>query len=222
MSRVVLIDDHQVLADCLRLALIARGVPDVTTLSPADGDLPTRIASLEARDLALVDLDLSGAGNDGVELIPLLTGRGITAIVFTGSTDHATFGRCLEQGAVGVIHKSKPFDVVVEDVMGALRGESVNSEAEKYDWLLEATRQSRALQRAMAPFERLTNREAEVLGDLLQGLHADDIAKTSCVSVVTVRSQIRAILQKLEVSSQLEAVAAAHRCGWRPPLATGR
>jgi len=32
--------------------------------------------------------------------------------------------------------------------------------------------------------------------------------------VPTVRTQVRAILQKLEVGSQLEAVAQAHRCGW--------
>ena len=31
-----------------------------------------------------------------------------------------------------------------------------------------------------------------------------------------VRSQIKAILQKLEVSSQLAAVAAARRAGWSP------
>ena len=40
------------------------------------------------------------------------------------------------------------------------------------------------------------------------------IAAESYVSIATVRTQVRAILLKLDVSAQLEAVAAAYRSGW--------
>jgi DNA-binding NarL/FixJ family response regulator len=66
----------------------------------------------------------------------------------------------------------------------------------------------------LAPFEELSAREREVLGALLDGKTANAIATTSFVSISTVRSQIRSVLQKLNVNSQLEAVAAATRCGW--------
>jgi len=66
----------------------------------------------------------------------------------------------------------------------------------------------------LAPFTRLTSREADVLHDLMQGLSADDIAATRYVSIATVRSHIRAILQKLHVNSQLAAVALAVQSGW--------
>ena len=44
---------------------------------------------------------------------------------------------------------------------------------------------------------------------LTDGLSADDIARENYVSVATIRSQIRAVLQKLGVRTQLAAVAIA-------------
>ena len=66
----------------------------------------------------------------------------------------------------------------------------------------------------MAPFQQLSQRERDVLDALVDGRSANTIAAMSFVSITTVRSQIRSVLQKLDVNSQLEAVAAATRCGW--------
>mgnify|MGYP000607291262 CR=1 FL=1 len=66
------------------------------------------------------------------------------------------------------------------------------------------------------PFRQLTARESEVLYDLMQGRNADAIAEASFVSVTTVRTHIRSILRKLDVSSQLAAVAMATGAGWKP------
>jgi DNA-binding CsgD family transcriptional regulator len=57
----------------------------------------------------------------------------------------------------------------------------------------------------------LTEREQEVLGELLAGRVASEIAIAERVSLATVRSHIRAVLSKLGVSSQLAAVALARR-----------
>jgi DNA-binding NarL/FixJ family response regulator len=80
--------------------------------------------------------------------------------------------------------------------------------------LLDQLRMERAgVQRAQQAFSRLTHREALVLGALIDGLSAEEIAEAHFVALTTVRSQIRAILQKLGVRSQLAAVAvaSAHR-----------
>jgi DNA-binding NarL/FixJ family response regulator len=65
-----------------------------------------------------------------------------------------------------------------------------------------------------AGFGALTAREKHVLLRIIEGLSAEAIARESFVSIATVRSQIRAVLSKLEVHSQLEAVALARRAGW--------
>lgn len=61
----------------------------------------------------------------------------------------------------------------------------------------------------------LTARESEVLDLLMCGNSAGEIAGRLVVSLPTIRTHIRAILQKLGVSSQLAAVAMAcrFRCG---------
>lgn len=59
----------------------------------------------------------------------------------------------------------------------------------------------------------LTRREREVLGGLVAGLRPADIARRDFVSVVTVRNQVQAVLTKLNVHSQLEAVAAVRWSG---------
>jgi DNA-binding NarL/FixJ family response regulator len=48
----------------------------------------------------------------------------------------------------------------------------------------------------------------------MDGASAEEIAKSSFVSLATVRSQIRSILEKLGVHSQVAAVAMAHRAHW--------
>ena len=65
--------------------------------------------------------------------------------------------------------------------------------------------------------QRLTAREREVLGHLTEGHTVRDIARLSVVSEATVRTQVKSILAKLEVSSQLAAVGIAHAVGWQSP-----
>lgn len=52
---------------------------------------------------------------------------------------------------------------------------------------------------------------------IVEGMSAREMASESYVSVATVRTQIRSILQKLGVNSQLEAAAIARASGWQPP-----
>lgn len=71
--------------------------------------------------------------------------------------------------------------------------------------------QTSARSELKARIDKLTQREREVLGELAQGHRAQAVAEHFVVSLATVRTQIRAILVKLEVSSQLEAVALYRR-----------
>jgi DNA-binding NarL/FixJ family response regulator len=61
----------------------------------------------------------------------------------------------------------------------------------------------------------LTPRERQVLGRLIEGNSVRDIARANVVSEATVRTQVKSILGKLEVSSQLAAVGLAHQVGWQ-------
>jgi DNA-binding NarL/FixJ family response regulator len=81
------------------------------------------------------------------------------------------------------------------------------TEVEHREWVDRHRRylaRERELSRRLA---RLSRREREVLELLAEGQRAAAIAARLVVSMPTVRTQIRSILTKLEVSSQLEAVA---------------
>ena len=83
------------------------------------------------------------------------------------------------------------------------------------DALLAVVRSQREeSERRLAPFRSLTSREQAVLAALMDGKMAEVIAKEHNVSVATIRTQIRAVLQKLGVKSQLAAVALAIRAEW--------
>jgi DNA-binding NarL/FixJ family response regulator len=85
------------------------------------------------------------------------------------------------------------------------------SEAERQAWLARHQSQlvrERAVNQRLG---RLSNRERQVLELLAEGLRASAIAEKFVVSMTTVRTQIRSILTKLEVTSQLEAVALVHQ-----------
>ena len=71
-------------------------------------------------------------------------------------------------------------------------------------------------------FARLTHREREVLGALVDGHVVHDIAASDVVSEATVRTQVKSILAKLEVSSQLAAVGLARRMAPVSGAAAGR
>lgn len=213
---VLIVEDHELLAQSLGVALQAEG------LEVHVADLrATRSVLDEAREVGpatvLLDLDLGDHQESGEALVPDLVGLGARVVVVSGSTDVLRLGTCLELGAAGVLSKSRPFEDVLTAVQNAASGDRVMPDTERQD-LLAAMRRSRADQRErLEPFERLTPREAEVLGLLMQGQAAEAIARRFVVSEATVRTQIRGVLSKLGVTSQLSAVAEAHRVGWRPP-----
>lgn len=63
----------------------------------------------------------------------------------------------------------------------------------------------------------LTPRELQVLGLLSEGVGSRQVAECLNIGWTTVRNHIRSILAKLEVHSQVEAVAYAFRQGLVPP-----
>lgn len=66
----------------------------------------------------------------------------------------------------------------------------------------------------LEPFGALTPRERDVLAELVVGKSADEIASEHVLSLATVRTHIRGVLQKLDVKSQVAAVALAWQLGW--------
>lgn len=217
MTRVLIVEDHRIVAQGLELGLRAEGFDTAST----DGDPATLPAVLRdfPPDVVLLDLHLA-PGRSGIGLIPLLKAPGRALIVLTAETEATILNRALEAGADAVLGKTMPFPQLVREIRAIPGGRSVEADNRR----LQVQRDARAAQeqraRRLAPFAALTPREEQVLAMLLDGVQAADIAERSYVSLATVRSQIRAILTKLGVGSQLGAVSLAIKARWVPATAS--
>jgi DNA-binding NarL/FixJ family response regulator len=218
--RILIVEDHLLFAESLELVLSVEGydvrrvpVPD-TASSP--GTLLSSLVRLQPR-VVLLDLDLGRFG-DGMRLISPLATTGINVVVVTSSIDRSRWGEAIRCGARTVLSKALPLSSVLATVRRINAGLPVLTFEERED-LLRAWRQQRSeLQANLAKLSLLTARESQVLGELMRGQTVHDIAVRSVVSEATVRTQVKSILSKLEVSSQLAAVGLAHQVGWKPPL----
>jgi two-component system, NarL family, nitrate/nitrite response regulator NarL len=222
--RVTVVDDHSLLAESLVIALRMEHV-DARCVTPtvrySREDLE-RIIVESQPSLVVLDLDL-GPVCSGMSLISALRSQGIAVVVLTGSADRLSRGEALSLGASTVLSKSAPFREILRTVQRVREGLSVISSEERTA-LIVGWREARAAERDVRRrFEQLTRREAEVLGQLMEGHQVSEIAKIRFVSESTVRTQVKSVLAKLQVSSQLTAVGLAHQLGWAPPVsADGR
>ncbi len=213
-TRVALVDDHELLAHSAAYALRADGIEaHVVAVSSLD-EIEADVLRVGPK-IALVDLHLGDLGLS-MPLISRIRAAGIDVVVVTGETDRATWGACLEAGAVAVVEKRLSFDELVDHLRRIIDGDTPMAPFERIELLRALQEHRREQQTRREPFERLTARESEVLQRLVRGLSAEEIACETYVSIATVRSHIRAILQKLGVKSQLAAVAAATSANWRP------
>jgi DNA-binding NarL/FixJ family response regulator len=214
-ERIAIVEDHELLADSLAFALSGGGLEAVVIRPTSEREVLQSVFELSPR-VVLLDLHLGALGS-GLKLIEPLRALKVDVICVTGETSRAVWGACIESGAAGIVSKAVPFDELVERIGAVLAGDAAISVNER-EALLYAVRQHRADERVrLEPFKRLTVRECEVLHELMEGLPAETIAQRGYVSLTTVRSHIRAILQKLGVGSQLAAVTMAVRANWSSP-----
>ncbi|WP_166136714.1 helix-turn-helix transcriptional regulator [Nocardioides ochotonae] len=215
-TRVVILEDHHLFAESLEVALsidgydVRRvGVNDVASAAAAI----SAVSRLRPRIL-LLDLDLGPLG-DAVRLITPMAKEGINVVVVTASDDHARWGECVANGARRVVSKTRPLNEVLSVVRRLSQGLQVQDPQEREE-LLKAWRDQRASQQDVrGRLNSLTPRERQVLGHLIAGHQVREIARIGVISEATVRTQVKSILSKLGVSSQLAAVGMANSVGWR-------
>ena len=211
---VLVVEDHALLAQSLVIALNAEGcrarvaslIDRATLLEQVAADRPA---------VVLLDLEL-GALGDGGDLVQPLTQLGARVLVVSGTADRLRLAETVEKGAVGFLSKTVAFEQLLRAVLDVVAQRPVLSTARRYELMAELRGARATRSKELAPFKTLTPKERAVLAALAQGQRAETIAAAAVVSAATVRSQIRSVLAKLGVNSQLEAVALAWTVGWFP------
>jgi two-component system, NarL family, nitrate/nitrite response regulator NarL len=210
--RLVVVEDHVLFAESLSVALRIEGHDVRRPAVQPRTTAPDVVAAVlrEQPEVAILDLDL-GPSLSGADLVAPLTATGVDVLIVTGSRDRTAWGRCLHEGAGAVVSKHQPLVEILAAVRRLGTGRPGMAPRRRAE-LIAAWRDDEQLGgAARARFARLTPRERAVLAGLAQGRRIHDIAADDVVSEATVRTQVKAILSKLGVRSQLDAVLMLHR-----------
>ena len=210
-TRVLLVGERFLLLDALRLALTADKI-DVAAVGTS------RYGLEEAMNIfrpGIVVFDGSETPVGAIALsIRALKKHDLVVVGIASESVSVEAAQMVSAGADCVLGLDTGFEDLAETINRALDGEVTLALDRKYilEQLLRDHRT--AEQRRWLRFEELTERERAIFALVYEGMSADQIAEDACVSISTVRSHIRSILTKLDVHSQLAAVAMARAQDW--------
>ena len=200
MVRCVVCDDHA----ALRLGLVAAldAADDIEVVGQAaDGDAAIALIARRQPDVAVVDLHMPGP--DGIAVTGAVR-ESTRVIVYTADENPAVAHAALEAGADGYLLKRGPVDEIIRAVLTVADGRR----------FVDPTLVSALLgHHAADGASPLTQREAQVLQLLADGLSTEATAARLFLAPATVRSYVENAMQKLDTHSRAAAVATAMRGG---------
>jgi DNA-binding NarL/FixJ family response regulator len=201
--RVLLVEDHDMVAEALQLALDrADGITVV-------GRARSRAEAVaDAREHApdVVVLDRRLADGDALSVIAELGAGGARVLVLTGDATPSVAAQVAQAGGAGLLLKSSQLGVLEAAVRDVATGAVVFEPG-----LLPGVFDR--LTGRVPTGATLTARERETLDLLAEGATTDEIGRRLGVSRNTTRNHVQRVLEKLGARSKLEAVAVARREG---------
>lgn len=218
---VALAAEHRLIAQAIAAALRHHGLT-VEELDwrgcPATVPVATQLRTTGA-DVGLY-VGQPEVGPHLAEVLWLLDQSRVPWIVMTTRPVGPAAGALLMHGAVAVLHEPTSLDALGATVVAAARGEIVDDVTERGAMIDLWQRQPPGVRLLVARLRRLSPRERQVMELLHGGQSVSEIAERLGIQPGTVRSQVKAMLRKLGMRSQREAVLALERLRQRSPRAT--
>ena len=196
--RILVADDHNIVRIGLKTLLNAQR--DFEVVGDAEnGEDAVRLHDRLLPDVVIMDLMMTGI--DGVQATRRIRESRPDAkvLILTSYTTSADLSRALAFGAAGAQLKGASTDSLLKAIRSVAAGQAaVAPEIEK-------------LVRAHERQPELTERQAQVLQAVVDGLTTDSIAARKGISVSAVKQQMALICNKHGASTRSEAVAIALR-----------
>jgi DNA-binding NarL/FixJ family response regulator len=211
-TRVLLADDHILFRE--GLSGIISSQTDMEVIGEADDGLEAIVKARELKpDLILMDIQMPDC--DGLEATRVIKKElpDTIIVVLTVRDDEEKLFEAIKYGAQGYLLKSIRGAEMLEMLRGALRGDAAISPHLAGRMLEEFRRMSYQVPPEADELEDLTPREQEVLSLVALGKADKEIAANLSISVNTVKSHLRNLLAKLQVSSRREAARLAKNKG---------
>ena len=206
--RVVVVDDHPVFREGLRMVLERAG--DVALVAEATGGAEAvRVVAQLCPDVVLMDLNMPGT--DGLAATRALRDR-TRVLVLTMYDDDANVLAALRAGACGYLVKGAGPDEVLSAVRAVADGHAVLGSVLAAR-MLDVFARPPVVPSLAERFPELSPREREILEQLADGLTNGQIAERLFISPITVRNHVSNILAKLQVTDRRQAMLRARDRG---------
>ncbi|HEY0772525.1 MAG TPA: response regulator transcription factor [Nocardioidaceae bacterium] len=194
MIRVLVVDDHPLFRDGLGALLATVGDLEVVD-SVGDGESAVRRAVETRPDVVLMDLNLPVVpGIEATRRIVAATPE-TAVLVLTMVDDDDSVMAALQVGARGYVLKGAGQEEVLAAIRAVAAGGAVFGPGVA----------GRVLGGRRGPSYDLTEREAEVLALLANGLSNAEIAREIGVSLKTVQNHVSRVLTKMQVRDRTQA-----------------
>lgn len=193
-AKILLVDDHQLLRQGLRLIL--RGQRGMTVVGEAgSGEQAWLLVQKLRPDLVIADIEMPGGS--GLELARRIRTEfsAIRVVILTGHSETATVTEALQAGVAGYVLKTNAADELVEALRTVLAGQTHISQEVSAVLVEEYQR------KLIADVPALSKREAEVLKRVADGETTKEIAFALEVSSKTIETHRLNVMEKVGIRS---------------------
>ncbi len=208
--RVIVVDDHPMYRDGLRMTLAA--TRDFESVGEAkDAESALEMVAEHRPDMVLMDLRLPGMS--GIEATRRIVAAdpGVRVVVVSMLEDDDSIFAAMRAGARGYLLKGADRDELLTALRAVAHGEVIFGAAIARRVMAFFTGQMPTA--AAAAFPELTGREREILERLARGDPNQAIAQQFGLSDKTVRNHVSSIFNKLQVADRAQAIVRARDAG---------
>jgi DNA-binding NarL/FixJ family response regulator len=201
----LIVDDHKVVRDGIRFMLL--DAPDIEIVGDAESaEEMFDVIEGDPVDVVLLDIRMEGmTGLDALERIASEFPQ-VGVLMLSMHDQPGYVRRAIDLGASGYLLKSAGRDEILAAITAVSEGETYVQSRLIQPLLADVTGSSRRT-------GRLSPREQQVLQLIANGLENKQIARELELSEATVKTYIRGVFERLDVSSRAEAVAVGLRIG---------
>jgi DNA-binding NarL/FixJ family response regulator len=210
--RIVIADDHPIFRKGLKSLLEAEaGAECGFEVIGEAGDGTEAVRTVRALHPDVLLLDLAMPASSGMEALGELAAEpsGVRIVLLTAAIERAEVVRALELGALGVVLKNSPPELLFKAIRSVMTGQHWIGRESIGD-ILDALRRYRQAAPPRPKFG-LTPRELEITSAVVLGCSNREIAKQFVLSEDTVKHHLTNIYAKVGASNRLElALFAVH------------
>jgi two-component system response regulator NreC len=211
MTRVFLVDDHQVVIEGVKAALSKYEDIEVVGMALNGREALQRIQALEPH---IVVMDISMPQFNGIEATFQIkkVAPDVKVIIFTMHSYREFIAPLIRAGISGYVIKQNPVSDLYLAIQVVSRGGAYFSEDVQSFLADQAQRQSDN-EEDRDPYDMLSLREREVFQLLAEGHSIREAADLLCISSKTIETHKYHIMEKLKIRSMAELTKEAIRTG---------